>query len=336
MKKIINKPENFVEELAAGITAAYPTRMKMLDGDFRVLVRADQKRPGKVGLVTAGGSGHLPVFTGYVGEGMLDGCALGNVFASPSAKKMAAMIKDANDGAGVLCLYGNYGGDKMNFDMACEMADMDDIKTTQVLVTDDIASASPEQREKRRGVAGMVFAWKIAGAAAQQGWDLEQVTQVAQKACDNMATIGIALTPCIVPEVGKPSFTIADDEMELGMGIHGEPGIETGPMKTADEIAQILTERLLEDLPCQKGEELAIMVNGLGGTPLEELYIVYSKVHQLLCEKGISHTPTPYIGEYATSMEMAGLSLTFMRLDNQLKPLFEAPASTPFFTNANK
>jgi dihydroxyacetone kinase-like protein len=335
MKKIINTPERFIEDLAHGMEAAYPNQIKLLDGDYRVVVRAVET-PGKVGIVTAGGGGHLPVFTGYVGKGMLDGCALGNVFASPSAAKMLAMIQHADTGAGVLCLYGNYGGDIMNFEMACENADLDDIKTTQVLVTDDVASAPRENRAKRRGVAGMVFAFKCAGAAAERMASLEEVTRIAQKACDSTVTLGIALSPCIVPEVGKPSFEIAEDEMELGMGIHGEPGIETVKMKTADEIAELLTERLLADLPDPKAGELAVMVNGLGGTPLEELYIVYNRVAKLLDEKGIKHGTTPYIGEYATSMEMAGLSLTFMQMDDELKELFLAPASTPFFTNANK
>ena len=334
MKKIINTPERFVEDLAKGMAAAYPDQIKLLDDDYRVVVRANPIK-GKVGVVTAGGSGHLPVFTGYVGKGMLDGCALGNVFASPSAAKMHAMIKAADTGAGVLCLYGNYGGDIMNFEMARESADLDDIKTTQVLVTDDVASAPRENAEKRRGVAGMVFAYKVAGAAAEEMMPLEEVTRIAQKACDRTVTIGIALSPCIVPEVGKPSFSIAEDEMELGMGIHGEPGIETSKMKTADEIAQMMTDLLLADLPSTDGD-FAVMVNGLGGTPLEELYIVYNRVHQILDEKGIKHSTTPYIGEYATSMEMAGLSLSFMQMDDELKRLFLAPAATPFFTNLNK
>lgn len=336
MKKIMNKVEDFVEELALGLTAAYPKQIRLLEDDWRVVLRAEATPKGKVAIVTAGGSGHLPVFVGYVGRGVLDGCALGNVFASPSANKMHAMIKAVDSGAGVLCLYGNYGGDRMNFDMACEMAELDDIETTSVVIADDVASAPKAEREKRRGIAGMTLIWKAAGAAAEKGMTLAEVTRVAKKACDHTVSMGVALSPCIVPEVGKPNFSIGEGEMEIGMGIHGEPGIEVTPMKTADEIATLLTQRLVDDLSLSHGDEVVVMVNGLGGTPGEELHICYYKVHRLLNEMGIAHTLTPYIGEYATSMEMAGLSLTFMKLDDELRELMLAPAVTPFFTNLHK
>ena len=336
MRKIINKPEHFVDETMEGIILAYGDRVKLLGGDKRVLLTSQPVKEGKVGIVTAGGSGHLPVFLGYVGQGLLDGCAVGNVFASPSSQKMADMIKACDSGSGVLCLYGNYGGDNMNFEMACETVEFeDDIKTLTVRVKDDVASSPKETAEKRRGVAGMVFAFKVAGAAAERMMSLEEVAGVAQKALDNIRTIGVALSPCIVPEVGKPTFSIGEDEIEIGMGIHGEPGIEVRKMMTADEIAQVAYEKIIADMPLQKGDEVAVMVNGLGATPLEEQLLVYRRLHLLLEEAGVS-VFMPHIGEFATSMEMAGLSVTFMKLDAQLRELLRAPASTPFYTSENK
>lgn len=211
MKKIINDPKAFVPEVLEGIVLAYGDRLKLLGDDRRIIANV-HKKEGKVGVVTAGGSGHLPVFLGYVGDGLLDGCAVGNVFASPSAQNMLDLIKDADQGAGVLCLYGNYSGDRMNFEMACELADFEDIATRQVLVRDDVASSPRERQENRRGVAGMVYAFKVAGAAADAGLDLDGVTAVAEKALENIATMGVALTPCTIPDVGKATFSIADDE----------------------------------------------------------------------------------------------------------------------------
>lgn len=335
MKKIMNKPENFVDETMEGIVCAYGDRVRFLNGDKRVLVTNLPTPDGKVGIVTAGGSGHLPVFLGYVGQGMLDGCAVGNVFASPSAQKMADMIRACDHGAGVLCLYGNYGGDKMNFEMACEMAEFDDIETKTVLVCDDVCSSPKETADRRRGVAGMVYAFKIAGAAAEKMMSLEEVAAIAQKALDHTRTMGVALSPCIVPEVGRPTFSINEDEIELGMGIHGEPGIEVCKMMTADEIADTILDKITEDMPLKAGDEVSVMVNGLGATPLEEQLIVYRKLHALLQEKGVS-IYMPHIGEFATSMEMAGLSVTVIRLDDELKELLRSPAATPFYTNYNK
>ena len=335
MRKIINKPENFVDETMEGIIAAYGDRVKLNNGDKRVLLSNYPAREGKVGIVTAGGSGHLPVFLGYVGQGLLDGCAIGNVFASPSAQKMADMIRACDRGNGVLCLYGNYGGDKMNFDMACEEVELeDDIVTKTVLVCDDVASAPKDKADKRRGVAGMVYAFKVAGAAADLGLSLDEVAAKAQKALDHTRTMGVALSPCIVPEVGVPTFSIADNQIEVGMGIHGEQGIEVRNMMTADEVADLVVAKILEDMPIASGTKASVMVNGLGATPKEELLIVYRRVYQILTEKGI--TPIlPHIGEYATSMEMAGLSVTIMALDDELESLMRAPAASPFYTNAN-
>ena len=335
MKKIINNPVNFADEVVEGIIAAYGDRLKLLDGDRRVILSNTPVRDGKVGIVTGGGSGHLPVFLGYVGKGMLDGCAVGNVFASPSAQKMADAIKACDRGSGVLCLYGNYGGDNMNFDMACETVELeDDIQTRTVRVKDDVASAPLESAARRRGVAGMVYAFKIAGAAAERGLSLDEVAGAAQKALDNIRTMGIALSPCIVPEVGKPTFSIGENEMEIGMGIHGEPGIEVRPMMTADEVTDVILDKLLADMPLDKGSTVSVMVNGLGATPKEELLIVYRRIHQTLVTKGVRMV-MPHIGEFATSMEMAGLSVTIFKLDDELEALLRAPASTPFFTNEN-
>jgi dihydroxyacetone kinase-like protein len=335
MKKIMNEPERFVTEVVEGIILAYGDRLRTLDGDTRVILRNPQARAGKVAVVTGGGSGHLPVFLGYVGEGMLDGCAVGNVFASPAAQKMADLIQACDRGAGVLCLYGNYGGDKLNFDMACETAEFADHRTLTVRVADDVASAPRGSEDKRRGVAGMVYAFKIAGAAAEAGSDLEAVAAAARKALANTRTLGVALSPCIVPQVGKPTFSIQDDEIEIGMGIHGEPGIEVRPMLKADEIAALALDKILEDLPLAPGDEVSVMVNGLGATPLEELLIVYRALHGALAARGVASF-MPHVGEFATSMEMAGLSVTLFKLDAELKTLLRAPGSTPFYTSSNK
>lgn len=336
MRKILNKPENYVDDTMEGIIRAYGDRVRFLNGDKRILMSGYPGKEGKVGIVTAGGSGHLPLFLGYVGDGMLDGCAVGNVFASPSSQKMADMIREADSGSGVLCLYGNYGGDKMNFEMAREMVDFeDDIRTTTALGRDDVASSPPEAADKRRGVAGIVYAYKIAGAAAAAMKDLDAVTAVAQKALDNTRTMGIALSPCIVPEVGKPTFAIADDEMEIGMGIHGEPGIEVSKMKTADEIADLMVKKITEDFPIHKGDTISVMMNSLGATPLEELFIVYGRAHTMFEDLGVE-VVMPHIGEFATSMEMAGMSMSVIKLDEELEEYLKAPAMTPFYTNYNK
>ncbi len=335
MKKIINAPQKFVDECIEGILLAYGDRLRALGEDQRVLIKNTPTPKGKVGIVTAGGSGHLPVFLGYVGDGMLDGCAVGNVFASPSAEKMLNMIRAVDSGSGVLCLYGNYGGDLMNFALARENADFEDIQTQEVLVCDDVASRPFSEREKRRGVAGMVYAFKIAGAAADEMLPLQEVADAAREALENIRTMGVALTPCIVPEAQRATFAIAEDEIEIGMGIHGEPGIQVKKMITADEIAQTVLDRLLEDMPLKQGDEVSVMVNGLGATPMEELLIVYRKVAQILSQLEVS-VIMPHIGEFATSMEMAGCSITLFRLNERLKKYLRAPACTPFYTNANK
>jgi dihydroxyacetone kinase-like protein len=284
-----------------------------------------------VGIVSGGGSGHLPVFTGYVGKGLLDACAIGDVFSSPAVDQVAEAIRAANGGAGVLRLYGNYGGDNMNFDMAGEMVELEDIRTTTVRVADDVASAPLAERTKRRGVAGLVYAYKIAGAKADQGATLDEVTAVAQKAADACRSVGVALTPCTVPAVGRPTFEIGETEMEIGMGIHGEPGVRRGPMRAADAIAEEMLSLLLADLPLQPGDRVSILVNSLGSTPPEELYIVYRYVAPKLTGLG-AEIVMPLVGRYATSMEMAGLSLTFCKLDAEFEALLKAPCDCPFLT----
>ena len=243
---------------------------------------------------------------------------------------MYEVDKAAHSGAGVLHLYGRYGGDIMNFGMAKDLCEMDDIEVREVLVTDDVASAPKGSEDKRRGVAGLVFAYKIAGAAAERMLPLDEVTRIAQKTVDNTRTMGVALTPCIVPEAGKATFSIGDDEMEIGMGIHGEPGIERTKLQTIDATVETMLARILEDLPFASGDMVAVLVNGLGATPKEELYIAYRKAAAVLCEKGIS-VHRNYIGEYATSLEMAGMSISLLRLDDELKELIDAPCRSPFF-----
>jgi phosphoenolpyruvate---glycerone phosphotransferase subunit DhaK len=331
MKKILNSPESFVDEMLDGLLKAHPAELAHAGDDLRCIVRADAPVQGKVGLATGGGSGHLPVFLGYVGKGMLDGCAVGDVFSSPSAEQMYQVTQRINGGKGVVYIFGNYSGDRMNFEMAAEMADLEGIAVRSVLVKDDVASAPQAEAGRRRGVAGMIFAFKVAGAKADQGGSLEEVAAVAQKALDNIRSMGVALSPCTVPRAGKPTFTIGEDEMEIGMGIHGEPGMQREKLQSADQIAGRMTLAILDDLKPARGDRLAVMVNGLGATPPEELYILYRKVHVLLAERGLG-VHRAYIGEYATSMEMAGASLTFFRLDDELATLLDAPAHTPFFT----
>lgn len=330
MKKLLNTPERFVDDMIDGILAAHPGALRSASEDHRALVRADAPLEGKVGIVTGGGSGHLPVFLGYVGKGLCSGVAVGNVFQSPSAEQILAATRAVNGGAGVLYLYGNYGGDVMNFDMAAELADMEGIPTRTVLVSDDVASAPPEEWERRRGVAGLFFGYKVAGAAAEAGGTLDEVTQAAEAAVANTRTIGVALSPCTVPEVGRPSFTIGENEMEIGMGIHGEPGIERGELRPADEVSRIMVERILSEPLFAEGGEVAVLVNGLGATPKEELYIMFRGAAQVLVERGIAIRRT-YVGEFATSLEMAGCSISLLKLNDRLQALLDAPASSPFF-----
>jgi dihydroxyacetone kinase-like protein len=330
LKKILNDPFSYAQETLKGLTRAYPQYYRLAEGTTRVIVRADGPVKGKVGIVSGGGSGHLPIFTGYVGPGFLDAVACGDVFASPSADEMATAMREANGGEGVLRLYGNYGGDVMNFDMAGEMVEFDDISSTTVLLADDVASAPLGEREKRRGVAGMVLTFKIAGAAAEAGLDLDEVTRVAQKAADGCRTMGVALSSCTVPQAGKPTFSIADDEMEVGMGIHGEPGVKREKLRTANEIADALLDPILSDLTLPRGERVTVLVNSLGATPVEELFILFDRIADRLEDAGVK-IAHPLVGRYATSMEMAGASLTVLPLDAELEKYLTAPAACAFW-----
>ena len=330
MKKFINDPFDFVEELTEGIIKAHGDYYRADKGDLRIIVRQDAPIKGKVAIATGGGSGHLPVFMGYVGKGLADGACIGNVFSSPSAGQMKRVTKAIDGGAGVLYLYGRYQGDMMNFNSAAEESIKNGLRVESVIVSDDVASAPPERHSERRGVAGIFFAYKIAGAMANEMASLDEVKRVTQKAVDTTRSLGIALGPCTIPLVGKPNFEISDDEMEIGMGIHGEQGVERVKMRTADEIAATLVDRVVNDMPFVAGDEVAVLVNSLGATPLEELYVLYRKIDELLREKGLV-LHRPYVGRYACSMEMQGMSLSLMKLDDELKRLLDAPADSPFF-----
>jgi dihydroxyacetone kinase-like protein len=330
VKKLINDPAAFVDEVLDGLLLAHPDQLRAASEDRRSLVRADSPRPGRVGIVTGGGSGHLPTFLGYVGEGLCSGVAVGNVFSSPSAEQVLEATKASDGGAGVLYLYGNYGGDVLNFDLAADMAELEDIETRTVLVTDDVASQPKERSADRRGVAGLFFAYKCAGAAAERGDDLAGVAAAAQAAVDNTRTMGIGLSPTILPTVGKPTFELDEGEMEIGIGIHGEPGVHRGPLESADDVTDRLLDPIVADLGLSSGERAAVLVNGLGATPLEELYVLYRRVHARLTELGVE-IERRYVGEFATSLEMAGASISVMRLDDRTTELLAAPARSPFF-----
>jgi dihydroxyacetone kinase-like protein len=331
MKKIINKPSDFVEESIEGLVKSHPEIYSFAPDNKRVIARAE-KASNKVGIISGGGSGHLPVFTGYVGKGLLDSCAVGSVFASPSVDQIASAIRNANNGNGVLCIIGNYGGDVMNFEMACEIVTSEGIKTKTVIVADDIASASNEEKSKRRGIAGMIFVFKVAGSIAETGASLEKTFNIASSANNNIRTLGVALSPCILPEAGKPTFEIKDDEIEIGMGIHGEPGIKREKLRSADQLSDDLCKRILEDYKLNAEDQVSIMINSLGATPLEELYIISKRVHENFSKLKIKITKS-YVGRYATSMEMAGMSITIFKLDSELKKYLLTPSDCPFWYN---
>jgi dihydroxyacetone kinase len=330
MKKLLNAPERFVDESLEGILLAHPDQLQSVPGEPRAVIRVDAPRKGKVGIVTGGGSGHLPTFLGYVGVGLADGCAVGNLFASPNADQMLAATRAVDGGAGVLQLYGNYSGDRMNFEFAAELAAAEGIRVEGVRVTDDVSSAPADQTDRRRAIAGLFFAYKVVGACAEAGADLETVKAVAERVVSSTRSMGVALAPVTLPTVGHPNFELPEGEMEIGMGIHGEPGVLRGPIRTADEVADELLGRVLDDLRPESGSDVAVLVNGLGATPSEELYIVYRRVHLILAERGI-RVHRAYVGEYATSQDMAGASISLLALDDVLRPLLDAPARSPFF-----
>lgn len=324
MKKIINNPEEVVEEMLQGIVAAHPS-VKRLPG-FNVLVRAETSP--KVGLVSGGGSGHEPAHGGFVGKGMLDGAVAGAVFTSPTPDQVYEAIKAVDQQQGVLLIIKNYTGDVLNFEMASEMAEADGIQVEKVIVNDDVAVENSTWTTGRRGIAGTIFVHKIAGAKAEAGADLTDVKQVAEKVIANVRSMGMALSSCTVPAVGKPSFSLADNQVEIGLGIHGEPGTHREELKTADEIVSHLMDKIFVDLNPNTGDEVAVLVNGLGATPSMELYIINRKVAEILESKGITVVKT-YVNNYMTSLDMAGFSISLLKLDDELKELLLAPADTP-------
>jgi dihydroxyacetone kinase-like protein len=328
MKKIINSPDNVVDEMLNGVVLAHPEHVKRLEG-FEVLVRANGPS-SKVALVSGGGSGHEPAHGGFVGEGMLDGAVAGAVFTSPTPDQVFEAIKEVDGGKGVLLIIKNYTGDVMNFEMAAEMAEDEGIKVEQVVVNDDVAVENSTWTTGRRGIAGTLFVHKCAGAKAEAGGSLEEVKAVAEKVIANVRTMGMALAPCTVPAAGEPSFVLGEDEVEIGMGIHGEPGTHREKIKTADEIVDHLLGKVLDDMNISEGEEVAVMINGLGATPIMELYIANRRVSEVLGSKGIETYKT-FVGNYMTSLEMAGFSITLLKLDSELKELLTAKANTPAF-----
>lgn len=327
MKKLINDPNHVAHETIEGLALAYPQYLRQVDG-IQAVVRRDAPIAQRVAVLTGGGSGHEPMFAGFVGRGMAHGSVAGNIFASPPPAPIVATAKAIHGGSGILFLYGNYSGDVLNFDMAAEMLEAAGIQVKTVRITDDVASAPPDRKEERRGIAGDFFVIKAAGARAEEAASLDEVTAAAEEANENTRTIGIALSSCIIPASGRPIFEISEQDMELGMGLHGEPGIQRGPLQTAGQIGRQIVQRILEDLPFTRGAEAAVLVNGLGATPLAELFIVFRTVQQALCEAGVSIART-YVGNFATSLEMSGCSITLVRLTPLLKRLVLAPAESP-------
>jgi dihydroxyacetone kinase-like protein len=332
MQKIINAPSNVVADMLAGLAVAHRNLIKVLPGT-QVVVRADAPVRGKVSLVTGGGSGHEPAHAGFVGPGMLDAACAGNVFASPPMDQMLAAIKAVHSGSGVLCIVKNYTGDNLNFDTAMELAAAEGIQCRKVVVNDDVAVKDSTWTTGRRGVAGTFLVHKLAGAKADEGGSLNEVAALAEKVIANVRTMGIALAPCVIPGVGKPNFELEPNQMEVGIGIHGEPGIERRPIATAAEIAQTLLDSILKDLPFGRGDEVAVLINGMGATPQMELYILMNEVAQILDRSGIV-IHRSLVGEFMTSLEMTGASVTLLKLDSELKRLLDRPANTAGFRQA--
>lgn len=334
MKKLINDPDDVVDEMLDGMTAAYPDRLRRLP-DTQVVVRNDAPVAGKVALVTGGGSGHEPTHAGYIGDGMLDGAAAGDVFSSPTADEFEELIEACDAGDGILAIIKNYEGDVMNFETAIELAEMEGVEVESVVVDDDVAVEDSLYTSGRRGVCGTILVHKAAGAKAAQGADLSEVKRVAEKVVDNVGTMGTALTSCVTPEKGEPTFDLGDDEIELGIGIHGEPGTERTEMMSADEITDALTEAILDDLDLGAGQEVLTVVNGMGGTPQMELFVVNRRLQELLGEREVE-TWDSWVGDYMTSLDMAGASITVCAVDDELKELLGAPADTPRSPGSNE
>lgn len=326
MKKIINDPNQVVQDMIKGMVAAFPSDIKQIPETLGIAVK-NTPIANKVGIVSGGGSGHEPAHAGFVGKGLLDAAVAGEVFTSPTPDQLLAAIKAVDSGAGVFLIIKNYTGDVLNFEMAAELAEAEDIQVKQVVVNDDVAV---DDIPSRRGIAGTIFVHKIVGAKAASGGSLDEIEAVADKAVANVRSMGVALHPCIVPAAGKPSFVLEANEMEIGIGIHGEPGIEKKTITSADEIAIELTDKILADIRLDVNDEIAVLINGLGATPEMELYIVNAKVQEILKEKGI-HVYKTFVGEYMTSLEMAGCSVSILKLDDELKALLDQEANAPAF-----
>jgi len=329
-KKLINSGAHAVDEMLEGVLAAHPDHLYAVDGMPRAIVARNGPRKGKVGFVIGGGSGHEPTFLGFVGKGLADAAAIGNVFASPPPDPIVACAKAADGGAGVLFMYGNYAGDVMNFDMAAELLALDDIEARTVLTTDDVASAPPDQSDKRRGVAGNVFIFKAAGAACDLMYSFDEVERAARYANSRTYSMGVALSPCSLPQTLKPNFLIGEDEMEIGMGIHGEPGVARGSLRSADEVTDQLMDGILQEMSAPAGDRVAVLVNSLGSTPMMELYIMMRRVKSRLDGAGLV-IHTSLVGNYCTSLEMAGASITVMHLDDELQRLIDHPCDCAMF-----
>ncbi len=326
MKKLINDPATVVDDALAGMAAAHPDLVRVIEPN--VVVRKDAPRPGKVGVISGGGSGHEPMHGGFVGMGMLDAACPGAVFTSPVPDQMLAATKAVDGGKGVLHIVKNYTGDIMNFELAAELAQAEEIEVASVVIADDVAVQDSLYTAGRRGVGGTVLAEKIVGAAAEEGQDLAAVKALCERVQANVRSMGMALTSCTVPAAGKPTFEIGDDEMEIGVGIHGEPGRERKPLATADEITEMLLGPVLDDLPFKSGDKVLAFVNGMGGTPLIELYVVYNKVAAMCRDRGVT-IERNLVGNYITSLEMAGCSITLLKLDDEMTRLWDAPVHTP-------
>lgn len=322
MQRILNRPDDVVDEMLKGFLKVHKNIVEATDNPR--VVKARNIPAGKTGVVTGGGSGHKPAFIGYVGKNICDVAAVGEICSSPTAAAFLDAFRTADQGKGVACLYGNYSGDNMNVRMAVKMAGNEGIDVKTVVANDDVASAPKEKRDKRRGVAGEVLMWKIGGAKAAKGADLTEVTAAAQKAIDNTRSVGIGLTPCTLPAVGHPNFKIEEGTMEVGIGHHGEPGIEVCKLESAAKMAKRMTDIVLPDLPFARGDEVAVLVSGLGATPVMELYVLYDEIDRLLADKGI-RVYKSYVGDYFTSLDMMGATLTVMRLDSELKELLDMP-----------
>lgn len=317
MQKLYNNPANVVEDMLEAYVKIHSDLVVPTENE-RVIKYKNAPQKGKVGIVTGGGSGHKPAFVGYVGRNMVDAVACGEIFSSPPAQMFYDAIKEADGGAGVAVLYGNYAGDNMNVAMAMEEAEDDDILVKKVVANDDVPSAPKGEEDRRRGVAGEILMWKVGGAKAAMGAKLDEVIAASQKAIDNTRSMGVGLAPCAIPEVGHANFEIKEGTMEVGIGHHGEPGIEVVPLESAGEVAKRMCDVIVPDLPFEKGDEVVVLISGLGSTPVMEQYIVFNDVEKNLTEKGICVYKS-YVGNYFTSLEMAGVTCTLMKLDDELK-----------------